>query len=279
MLNMPYSAGRRVLTYSTKDVAIGIHSAAKDLGMRVKPMFVDSVVQVDDAVPVIGKYIFGEGYPIAYLSFMVADSLESGVRSNRVIPHLVPRKKRRSTISLARLMDVRDRYIDDQAEHAYANALMRETADIMLLSLSILPAFMPDLPTADIEFKARKYYGQAAIDMEKGHGFPGLTKALSGLSDDFDKYLLVMRKYSEKSLDQHPLTEEEKAEAEEEVRKALYDETMDYFLDQINLYRSLEMHITEDRSETDMLVDDINETIDRLKKLDPEFDHPKLLGC
>ncbi|MBW3017405.1 hypothetical protein KY316_03445, partial [Candidatus Woesearchaeota archaeon] len=239
-------------------VANGVAYAAEYLGIEVNGDFTRACSGPGDKTKALEDFI-SKGYPFAYLVFTVTDSFKNGFPKNRLAPYLFQRQAPADVLKLAELASDR-------------NTLLQDVADFLLLSMSVNPNFMGsfrDYSLNDLEFKASRYYGQVSENCED----EGLAQALGQLAVEFEKYLVIMKRFSHECLNQEVIDSAVFQQREIRLRQGAYNDMLDNFLTEFSAYSALTKDgiPEQDRPFVNKMIKNLNKKAQMLKKLNPEF--------
>lgn len=194
----------RIFDYSPIDwfVANSILDAA-ELNVSVDKGFKTECNPIGEKRDVFIKYINENGEPLAYLSKMVSESFRTGLSSNRIAPYL---RSRRERMDILHIIEQARHEIDRKEANLNVTVpILQDAADMLLISMSVyaplMTQFRRDHSQRELSYKARKYYGQASIDLKR-KGQAGASNALGSLSDNFEGYLFVMKLFAKDFLNQ-----------------------------------------------------------------------------
>jgi len=182
-------------------IANGITESAEYIGIDVSEHFKDDMKKGGDKTAVLCDYV-SAGNSVAYLVYIVSDSFKNGFPSNRVFPFVCEGKASYIFSVVETAKDTMD-YLENRD---YIVPLLKDVADFLLLSMSVNPLFLSTMQKHysidNIEFKASAYYEQASRDVSKINKDEGLASVLSHLAHEFEKYLVVMKRFSHEKLNQ-----------------------------------------------------------------------------
>lgn len=271
-----------VISFESIDsfVAQGISEAAESIGVEVSSNLRNTCIGPGDKTKQLQDFV-SRGNPFAYLVFVVSDSFKSGFPNNRVVPYITCKSRIKASykFGLNILHDFENAHVSEQEEGDFTNPLLKDVADFLLISMSVNPDFLFQFKRhytlSELEFKTSRYYGQASLDIKKAQGNDGLVMSLYTLADEFPKYLNIMKRFSNRRLNQEIVNERIFEIRETEFKGKAYDEKLDYFLAQYQLYSQLTKKEVEPKNieAVNIIIADLNETAERLKKINPDFNY------
>jgi hypothetical protein len=257
-------------------VSEGILYASDELGKKIDFEFRNSCKDNSNFRDILLQYIVS-GEPIAYLILITRDSLAEGMSRNRVVQYAF---QRRPSINVVSLVENIKAEINYQEARKKIFPLMRETADFLLISMSVNQLFLSKLRERYtfeyLEDKASRYYGQAAVDFKKLGAEDGFVHVLKELSQHFDDYISLMRFFSAEFLNQKVLLSNDFQRLSPERRKEIFDKYIDVYLDKFSDYKTLHSQPLRDDNMISLFVQELNNLGAKLQALNPEFKYKPL---
>ncbi len=282
---------KKVLAVDSIDsfVAEGIFNASDEIGEDVDIDLRISCEGNRDNRQVLINYII-HGDSIAYLIFTVENSLketmsdeedtdETNTPRNKIAEYAF---KRRPKVDVVHLVEHAKREIEYQEARGHIYPLMKDMADFLMIAMTVNQGFLSGLAKkytlTELEDKASRYYGQAALDFRKLGAEKGFVTTLKQMSNEFDKYMSIMRFFSSSYLNQKVIQLSDIAKLSPEVKTEMFEQNMDRYLEKLHNYRTMVDDPLGRRDDTliQRTVTEVNDLGKRLAVLSPEFKHKEI---